>query len=194
MNQDPEDPLLLDHEADGIRELDNNLPRWWVWLFVLCTVFAVGYLTHYHVLKAGPLQVAEYQAEAARGDALKGAALARFESDLSSLKPLTEPGVLQQGRQAFVNLCAPCHREDGGGLVGPNLCDEVWIHGTNYVDTVRVIVNGVTEKGMLSWRGVLKPAEIQAVASHIHTLRGSNPPDPKPPEDPSRPAVPMDFE
>jgi len=194
MNQDPKDPLLLDHEADGIRELDNNLPRWWVWLFVLCTVFAVGYLVHFHVLKAGPLQAAEYQAEAARGDALKNAALARFEADLSSLKPLTEPAVLQQGRQSFVSLCAPCHREDGGGLVGPNLCDDVWIHGSNYVDTVKVIVNGVTEKGMLSWRGVLKPSEIQAVASYIHTLRGSNPPDPKPPEDPSKPSVPMDFE
>jgi cytochrome c oxidase cbb3-type subunit 3 len=194
MNQDPKDPLLLHHEADGIRELDNNLPRWWVWLFVLCTVFAVGYLVHYHVLKAGLLQAAEYQAEAARGDALKNAALARFESDVATLKPLSDAVALEQGRQSFVNLCAPCHRADGGGLVGPNLCDNVWIHGSNYVDTVKVIINGVTEKGMLSWRGVLKPAEIQAVASYIHTLRGSNPPDPKPPEDPSKPVVPMDFE
>ena len=194
MNQDPEDPLLLDHEADGIRELDNNLPRWWVWLFVLCTVFAVGYIVYYHVLKVGPLQAAQYQAEAAYGDAIKNAALARFEADVATLKPLADAVALEQGRQSFANLCAPCHRADGGGLVGPNLCDDVWIHGSNYVDTVKVIINGVTEKGMLSWRGVLKPAEIQAVASYIYTLRGSNPPDPKPPEDPSNPVVPMDFE
>jgi cytochrome c oxidase cbb3-type subunit 3 len=184
----------MDHEADGIRELDNNLPRWWVWLFVLCTVFAVGYIVYYHVLRLGSLQAAEYQAEAAQGDALKNAALARFESDLATLKPVSDSVVLEQGKQFFANLCAPCHRADGGGLVGPNLCDLDWSHGSNYVDTVKVIINGVAEKGMLSWRGVLKPAEIQAVASYIYTLRGSNPPDPKPPEDPSKPVVPMDFE
>ena len=194
MNKDPNDPLLMDHEADGIRELDNNLPRWWVWLFVFCTVFAVGYIVYYHVLKVGPLQAAEYQTEAAEGAALKNAALLRFESDLATLKPVSDAAVLEQGRQSFANLCAPCHRADGGGLVGPNLCDSVWSHGSNYVDTVQVIINGVAEKGMLSWRGVLKPAEIQAVASYIYTLRGSNPPDPKPPEDPSNPVVPMDFE
>jgi cytochrome c oxidase cbb3-type subunit 3 len=194
MNKDPKDPLLLDHEADGIRELDNNLPRWWVWLFVLCTVFAVSYLVYYHVLGAGLLQAGEYQAEAAKGNALKNAALARFESDVATLKPLSDTVALEHGKQSFVNLCAPCHRADGGGLVGPNLCDPIWIHGSNYVDTVKVIINGVTEKGMLSWRGVLKPAEIQAVASYIYTLRGSNPPDPKPSEDPSKPVVPMDFE
>ena len=114
MNKEPKDPLLLDHEADGIRELDNNLPRWWVWLFVLCTVFAVGYIVYYHVLKVGPLQAAEYQAEATRGDALKNAALARFESDVATLKPLTDTVALEQGKQSFVNLCAPCHRADGG--------------------------------------------------------------------------------
>jgi cytochrome c oxidase cbb3-type subunit 3 len=194
MNKEPNDPLLMDHEADGIRELDNNLPRWWVWLFVLCTVFAVGYIVYYHVLRLGSLQAAEYQAEAAQGDALKNAALARFESDLATLKPVSDSVVLEQGKQFFANLCAPCHRADGGGLVGPNLCDRDWSHGSNYVDTVKVIINGVAEKGMLSWRGVLKPAEIQAVASYIYTLRGSNPPDPKPPEDPSKPVVPMDFE
>ena len=90
MNKDPKDPLLLDHEADGIRELDNNLPRWWVWLFVFCTIFAVGYIVYYHVLKVGPLQAAEYQAEATQGDAIKNAALARFEADVATLKPLAD--------------------------------------------------------------------------------------------------------
>ena len=118
MNKDPKEPLLLEHEADGIRELDNNLPRWWVWLFVLCTVFAVGYLAYYHVLKVGSLQAAEYRTEAARGDALKNAALARFESDVATLKPLSEAVALEQGKQSFVNLCAPCHRADGRGHRG----------------------------------------------------------------------------
>lgn len=195
MNDDMQkDPLLLDHEADGIRELDNNLPRWWVWLFWICIVHSIGYMVYYHVAKAGPLQAAEYAAESKTGEAIKSAALAKFEQNVESLTPSNDPLTLTNGMQLFTTLCAPCHRDDGGGLVGPNLCDDVWIHGTNYVDSVKTIINGVPDKGMLTWRGVLKPAEIQSVASYIYTLRGSNPRDPKPPEDPSKPAVQMDFE
>ena len=99
-----------------------------------------------------------------------------------TLKPSQDTEVLGQGRQTFMTLCAPCHRPDGGGLVGPNLCDDYWIHGTNYLDSLRIIINGVPEKGMLTWRGILKPSEIQAVASFIYTLRGTHPPNPKLPE------------
>lgn len=194
MNEEPKDPLLLDHEADGIRELDNDLPRWWVWLFCITSAFAFAYMGYFHVLKLGPLQAAEYASEARLGDAIKNAALARFETDLQSLKPSSDPAILTNGLATFQTLCAPCHRPDGGGLVGPNLCDTYWIHGSNYVDTVKTIVNGVPEKGMLTWRGVLKPSEIQAVASYIYTLRGTHPENPKPAEDQAQPAVKMDFE
>lgn len=53
MNNNPQEPKLLDHEVDGIKELDNLLPRWWVWLFNLCNLFAVLYLLYYHVFRAG---------------------------------------------------------------------------------------------------------------------------------------------
>jgi cytochrome c oxidase cbb3-type subunit 3 len=182
MNDDSNEPLLLDHEADGIRELDNNLPRWWVWLFYLTIAFAAVYLLYYHVFGAGDLQIATYEKEAKQGEAIKSAALAKFESGLGTLAPSTEASVLAQGRQTFMTLCAPCHRPDGGGLVGPNLCDDYWVHGSNYVDNVKTIWNGVPEKGMVTWRGVLKPAEVQAVASFIYTFRGTKPPNPKPPE------------
>ncbi len=191
---DLKEPLLLDHEADGIRELDNNLPRWWVWLFYLTTIFAFVYMGYYHVFKMGDLQAAEYRKEAKIGDEIKNAALAKFEASMSSLQPSQDPMVKEEGRQIFLKMCAPCHRPDGGGLVGPNLCDDVWIHGSNYVDNVRTIVNGVPEKGMLTWKGILKPAEIQAVASYIFTLRGTHPVNPKPPEDPSQPAKPNVYE
>jgi cytochrome c oxidase cbb3-type subunit 3 len=79
-------------------------------------------------------------------------------------------------------MCAPCHEKDGGGKVGPNLTDTYWIHGSNFVDNVKVIWNGVPEKGMLTWKGVLKPDQIHHVASYIYTLRGTKPPNPKPPE------------
>ena len=190
---DSQDPLLLDHEADGIHELDNNLPRWWVWLFYLTIVYAIGYLGYYHVLKAGDLQDAAFQKEFAAGEALKTIALTKFEATLGTLAPSKETSVLAQGKQTFVTLCAPCHRPDGGGLVGPNLCDDYWIHGSNYADNVRTILNGVPDKGMITWKGILKPNEVQAVASYIYTLRGTHPPNPKPPENqapaPSKPSI-----
>jgi cytochrome c oxidase cbb3-type subunit 3 len=149
---------------------------------------------YYHVLKAGDLQIAEYEKERAVGEKIKSEAVGKFEANLASLTPSQDAAVLAQGRQTFGLLCAPCHRADGGGLVGPNLCDDYWIHGSNYIDNLKTIINGVPEKGMLTWRGVLKPAEIQAVASYIYTLRGTTPPNPKIREDQAGPEKPNIFE
>jgi cytochrome c oxidase cbb3-type subunit 3 len=190
-----QDPLLMDHESDGIRELDNNLPRWWVWLFYLTIVFAFVYMAYYHVFRAGDLQAAEYDKEQKIGEAIKQASMAKFEASMASLPPSKDAGTLAQGQHVFLTYCAPCHRADGGGLVGPNLCDEYWIHGSNFVDNLRTIYNGVPEKGMLTWKGVLKPAEIHAVGSYIYTLRGTHPPNPKPPENTvQQPTDPSPFE
>jgi cytochrome c oxidase cbb3-type subunit 3 len=194
MSEDPnKEPRLLDHDADGIQELDNLLPRWWVWLFWMCNVFAFLYMVYYHGLGIGESQAAAYKKEAAAGEAIKSAALANFESSLGTLQPLKDKTSLDDGRRIFTSYCAPCHRADGGGLVGPNLCDDYWIHGSAYQDHLKIIINGVPAKGMLTWRGVLKPQEIQNVASFIETLKGSNPPNPKPPEN-LAPAPKIDFE
>ena len=183
MSDDPKNDVpVLDHDADGIQELDNLLPRWWVWLFWGCNVFALGYMLYFHTFNMGDLQAAAYAKEYRAGEELKNAALTAFESNLGELQPSTEQTVLAQGTQIYTTYCAPCHRADGGGLVGPNLTDDYWIHGAAYLDNLRTIINGVPEKGMLSWRGVLKPNEVQAVASYIYSMRGSNPPNPKPPE------------
>ena len=183
MKESPEsDPLLLDHEYDGIRELDNRLPRWWVWLFYITIVFAVIYMGYYHVFNLGELSAAEYARDNAAGQALKTASQAKFESTLESLQPSGDSAVLGRGNQVFLTYCAPCHRPDGGGLVGPNLCDDYWIHGPKFSDNLKVIINGVPDKGMLTWKGVLQPSEIYAVASYIYTLRGTKPVNPKPPE------------
>ena len=192
-SQEPKDPLLLDHEADGIRELDNNLPRWWVWLFYLCIIFAVVYMAYYHGLKLGDLQAAEYQKEMKIGDAIKQEAQAKFASSLNTMEASKDPVVLAKGKQTFTTLCAPCHREDGGGLVGPNLCDDYWIHGSTFPEHLKIIMNGVPEKGMITWKDSLKPAEIYAVASYIEGFRGTKPPNPKPPENqqqaPEKPSI-----
>jgi cytochrome c oxidase cbb3-type subunit 3 len=179
---DQNDPLLLDHEVDGIRELDNKLPRWWVWLFYLTIMFGVGYMFYYHVLGAGDLMIAEFDKEWQRGEKIKTAAMAKFEAQMETMQPSKDPAVLNSGKEIFERMCAPCHRPDAGGLVGPNLTDDYWIHGPLYKDNIRTIVNGVPAKGMITWKGILKPGEIQAVASYIYTLRGTKPPNPKPPE------------
>jgi cytochrome c oxidase cbb3-type subunit III len=181
------DPLLLDHEVDGIRELDNKLPRWWVWLFYLTILFAAVYMSYYHVLAKGALatqgqMLTEYQAEMTIGEALKAAAMTKFEATMSSLQPSQDPEVLARGKKTFLLLCAPCHRPDGGGLVGPNLTDDYWVHGSNFVDNITTIWNGVPAKGMITWKNMLKPNEVFEVASYIYTLRGTHPPNPKPPE------------
>ena len=200
MSIDPQDPLLLDHEYDGIRELDNKLPGWWLWLFYLTIIFSAVYLVYYHVYHAGdPLmakdgqQSAEYTHEMQAGELLKQAAMGKFEAAIPGLQPSTDLVVLDGGRQTYAKLCAPCHRADGGGLVGPNLTDSYWIHGSNYCDTVAVIWNGVPAKGMITWKSSLKPDEIQAVASYIYTLRGAKLATPgKVPENqaPAAPAAP----
>src|SRR5271169_1396718 len=103
----PQEPQLLDHEYDGIRELDNKLPRWWVWLFYGSIVFAAVYLLYYHVFAVGDLSAAEYEKEKKAGEALKTAAMSSFEAGFATLQPSKEPALLDAGRQTFLRLCAP---------------------------------------------------------------------------------------
>ncbi|HEY9509117.1 MAG TPA: c-type cytochrome, partial [Verrucomicrobiae bacterium] len=110
-------------------------------------------------------------------------AMTQFETGIAALQPSADETILTSGRTTFANLCAPCHRADGGGLVGPNLTDDFWIHGGKFGDTVTVIWNGVPAKGMVTWKNSLRPDQIYAVASYIYTLRGSKLLTPgKPPE------------
>jgi cytochrome c oxidase cbb3-type subunit 3 len=201
MNNEPQDPLLLDHEYDGIRELDNKLPRWWVWLFWGCNIFAIIYMGYFHVFARGDVaeygqMKAEYLREMKVGEAIKQAAVARFEAEMVSMQPSTDPAMLAEGKQTFMTLCAPCHRPDGGGLVGPNLTDDYWIHGSNFVDNLKIIWNGVPSNGMVTWRGVLKPSTIHAVGSYIYTLRGSKLATPGKPREDQAPVQtgPSEFE
>lgn len=195
MSNDSTEGKLMHHEADGIKELDNLLPRWWVWLFNFTIAFAVVYMVWYHVARAGDLQAAEYTKEWKRGEEIKSASIAKFEASIATLTPSQDKVVLGEGQRLYINYCAPCHRPDCGGLVGPNLCDDYWIHGSNYVDSVKTIINGVPAKGMLTWRGVLNPDQIKSVSSYIFTLRGTNPKNPKPAENTVQaPTGPSAFE
>jgi cytochrome c oxidase cbb3-type subunit 3 len=119
------------------------------------------------------LQAAEYANEMKIGEQIKNGAMGKFESSIATQQPSSDAVVLENGRQTYGKFCAPCHRVDGGGLVGLNLTDNYWIHGSTYTDSVKIIWDGVPAKGMITWKTVLKPEEIQSVASYIYTLRGA---------------------
>lgn len=179
-----EKDILLDHDYDGIKELDNNLPPWWKYGFYLTIVFGIFYLLIYHVSGTGKLQADEYKEE------LRVAALAKEERMKASAENITDENVvtlidadrITKGKEAFQKLCAACHRNDGGGQVGPNLTDEFWLHGGGIKNIFKTITYGVPAKGMISWQSQLSPKQIQEVSSYILTLKGTNPPAPKEPQ------------
>ncbi|MDP2365786.1 MAG: cbb3-type cytochrome c oxidase N-terminal domain-containing protein [Ignavibacteria bacterium] len=178
-----ENELLLDHEYDGIRELDSQIPPWFLWLFYLTIAFAVFYMLDYHVFNSSPLQEEEYsiqvkQAEVERAALMNSGAFLNEES----VTLLTDAAALDAGKQIFATNCVACHAADGGGLVGPNLTDNYWIHGGGIKNIFKVIKYGVVAKGMISWQSQLNPKQIQDVGSYIISLHETKPANPKAPE------------
>jgi cytochrome c oxidase cbb3-type subunit 3 len=183
------DRYLGGHEYDGIRELDNKLPRWWVYLFYVTIIFAVVYLLGYHVTKWWPLQEDEYKNEMAVQEAIKKANPEPV-INLDAMVPMTAAADLAAGQETFKKICSVCHGQKGEGLIGPNFTDQNWIHGDSTNNTIsiknlyQVVVNGVIEKGMIPYKDQLSPVQIQQVLSFILTLQGTNPPNPKAPQGP----------
>jgi cytochrome c oxidase cbb3-type subunit III len=174
------DKLLSGHEYDNIRELDNRLPLWWVWLFIITIVFAVAYVFIYDVFKVAPHQQDEYKNEIAAAGALPSGQPAMPAN--SSLTALTDQPSLDAGKEIWIKTCKVCHLELGQGLVGPNLTDDFSIHGCRFPDVVNIINVGAPEKGMISWKTQLTGDQIMKVASFVMTLKGTNPPNPKAPQ------------
>jgi cytochrome c oxidase cbb3-type subunit 3 len=179
-----EGSLLLNHDYDGIKELDNNLPPWWVYLFYACILFAGIYFVRYEIMD-GDNQEMELKKELAQAK-IEVAEYMKTAPDLMDEKTvtlLTEPADLAEGQTIFTTNCAACHRADAGGQIGPNLTDENWILGGGIKNVFHTINNGGRDgKGMIAWKGTLKPKEMQKVASYILSLKGSNPKDPKAPD------------
>lgn len=174
----------LGHDYDGIRELDNRLPPWWLYGFYACVVFAVVYLWRYHVSHTAPSSEQEYQLAMQEADERKAAYLAKAASNVDehSVKLLTDAGDLAAGQRIFETACFACHGKAGEGGVGPNLTDAYWLHGGSVNDIFKTIKYGVPEKGMKSWRDDYSPSQIAQIASYIHSLKGSNPPNGKAPQ------------
>jgi cytochrome c oxidase cbb3-type subunit 3 len=172
--------VMLDHDYDGIKELNNVLPPWWLWLFYITIFIGVVYLIIYHVTSDWTSDK-EYQEEVTLAKADVDAYLEKsglnINADNVVLK--NDEPTLTAGLEVFTKNCVACHKEDGGGLVGPNLTDEKWIHGGEIKNLFITISEGVPEKGMQVWKGVLSPVQIQQVASYILVkLKGTNPLNP----------------
>lgn len=178
-----EESILMDHEYDGIQELDNNLPPWWIYGFYISILAGVIYLLNYHVFKISPLQEEAYVTEVEEAKVavdlyLKEQAL---NVDENTVTYLTDNTDISKGRAMFNQYCIACHKEGGSGDVGPNLTDDYWIHGGKINDIFKTIKYGA-QNGMKSWKDELNPVQMQQVSSYIKSLRGTNPPNAKEPQ------------
>jgi cytochrome c oxidase cbb3-type subunit 3 len=179
-----EEDIMLDHDYDGIKELDNVLPPWWVYLFYGTIIFAAVYLVRFHIV-GDYTQAEEFNKEVELAE-LEKSKLPKDPADEVSYETvvaLTDAASLAKGKEIFTNACAACHKADGGGLVGPNLTDDHWINGGGIKNIFKLISEGSKNNpSMVAWKSNLSSKDIQSIASYILTLKGSNPQGAKAPE------------
>lgn len=179
-----EEDIMLEHDYDGIKELDNVLPPWWVYLFYGTIIFALVYLVRFHVMNEYD-QEQEFKNEVALAELEKSKMPkdAAEEVSYETVVVLTDATSLAKGKEIFTNACAACHKADGGGLVGPNLTDKHWINGGGIKNVFKLISEGSKNNpSMVAWKANLSSKDIQSVASYVLSLQGSNPPGGKPAE------------
>lgn len=180
-----EETIEMDHSYDGIRELDNHLPPWWKWLFIATAVWAFVYFIVYHVSSSLPLSIAEYDQELAVADEQARAFKASQPAesiDVNSLVFKADPALIGKGKSIFDGNCNSCHRNDGGGGIGPNLTDAYWLHGGDIKEIFATIQDGVLEKGMPAWGKTMSPQEVRDVTFFVMSLQGSLPANAKGPQ------------
>lgn len=166
---------------DGIQEYDNDLPRWWIWLFYLTGVYALVYVVGVYGFGIS-IPPMPYEPSgmivASAPSASQGGVPAEDEVQVLKAK-LTDAVALAKGKEVYAAKCSPCHGVAGGGVIGPNLTDNSWIHGGSLIEIKTVIENGVQEKGMLSWKSMLSQDDIRDVVVYIRSMKGTNPPGAK---------------
>jgi cytochrome c oxidase cbb3-type subunit 3 len=176
-----EGEIILDHNYDGIRELDNKLPPWWVYMFYATIIFGVVYLARFHIFN-GYDQDLEYAQEVAAAQ-LEIEAYKKTAKDLvdvNTVELLTDASDLNAGKGIYETNCVACHMADGGGGIGPNLTDNYWILGGGVKNVFHTISEGGRDgKGMVAWKQSLKPLEMAQVASYVLQFQGTEPANPK---------------
>jgi cytochrome c oxidase cbb3-type subunit 3 len=175
--------VLLDHNYDGIRELDNALPPWWKWGFYITIVLGVVYLFNFHVFGTGKNPEQEYATEMAEGKRQEELYKARTKDLIDENNiTLADADGIAAGKVLFNQSCVACHAADGGGGIGPNLTDDYWIHGGAMNDIYKTIKLGYPDKGMQSWQALYSPVQMKNLSSYIKSLKGTKPANPKAPQ------------
>ena len=175
------DRLIADHDYDGIKELDNDLPPWWKWLFYITIAFGIIYMVRLWVFEADDL----YQDKEFEKEMAEAASMMPAKSDANfEVKLLTDATSLANGKEIYDKICLVCHLADGGGIVGPNFTDDYWIHGNTIEDWFEIVTNGAQDisKGMIPYKDQLSPTQRLEVMGYIATLHGTTPASPKAPE------------
>ena len=191
--EDQEKDKLLDHEYDGIQELDNSLPSWWLNGFYFTIAFGIVYMLLYHVLDWAPLPEQEYRSEMIKAYAknnpeeymakIAGSSFKRTKKE-KVFKLRTAAADIERGRKLFMDpkqLCFTCHGNEGQGLVGPNLTDEYWLHGCSVTEIAKNIIKGFPSKGMMPYGSNqrLTDDDVEKLTAYIVSIKGSNPANPK---------------
>ena len=172
--------VLLDHDYDGIRELDNALPPWWKWGFYITVVAAVIYIFNFHIFGTGRNPEQEYAAEMAEGRKQEEMYKAKTRDLVDENNVvLSDAAGIAAGKALYTQSCVACHAADGGGGIGPNLTDNNWIHGGSMNDIYKTIKLGYPEKGMQAWQSVYSPVQMKNLASFVKSLKGTRPANPK---------------
>jgi len=176
-----ESTIDLGHDYDGIRELDNRLPPWWLYGFYLCIIFAGVYLYRYHVAHSAPLSAEELSISLEKAAIDKEEYLKKSANNIdeNTVTYLSSPTDHEAAQKIFSTICAACHLPDGGGSVGPNLTDAYWIHGGGIKDIFKTLKYGWSEKGMKSWKDDYSPLQLAQLASYVKSLQGTKPAKPK---------------
>ena len=180
-NPPVEKDRLIEHEYDGIKEYDNPMPRWWLLTFYGTVIFSVIYALNIGPVGSGEGRIAQYEASVAAAEArMPKAPEPASPERLAALA--ADPAAVSAGQTVFTSYCASCHGPDGGGLIGPNLADDHWLHGGSADAIYQTIAQGVLAKGMPPWEKSLKPDQLEQVAAYVVALRGTSPTNPKAPE------------
>ncbi len=175
--------ILLDHDYDGIKELDNALPPWWKYGFYFTLVVAVIYMMNFHVLGIGKNPEQEYAAQMEEGKKVEEAYKAKTKNLVDENNvTLADAAGIADGKKIYLQTCVACHGKDGEGGIGPNLTDEYWIHGGTMNDIYKTIKLGYPEKGMQSWQSMYNPMQMRELSSFVKSLKGTKPANPKAPQ------------
>jgi len=178
-----EEDIMTDHDYDGIRELDNVLPPWWLYGFYITIAISIFY--YIMIFMGNYNQDKEYADEVAQGE--KDVAAWTVQDKIDHPEKYTEAVAytdsknLAKGKELFTSkTCFACHAADLGGGIGPNLTDDKWILGGGFKKIFKTITKGGRSgKGMVAWEATISKEERQQLASYIISMQGTTPAAPK---------------